>query len=198
MAMYQLHRDEVLNRGMASAEALQGVITWWIFVKIFRALNDWCCTPCALIFHRPECLWIKKPHLIKPMKSPYYAKPIRSLLAHTPMFLNAVTLTTKFSLFVSQLFSIMKMLEAGLLTNWRQKWWARAENCTSKSRTGSASGLSLDTLGGVFIVYLGCAGLAVIILLVSIIASSKWRCTSNRNSAGKEDEPHQNGGRTAI
>ncbi|XP_064595457.1 ionotropic receptor 25a-like [Liolophura sinensis] len=97
---------------------------------------------------------------------------------------------------------IMKMLEAGLLTNWRQKWWARADNCTSKSRTGSASGLSLDTLGGVFIVYLACAGLAVIILLVSIIGSSKCGGTQNRNCARKKDDhqniAHQNGGQTAI
>ncbi|XP_052069391.1 glutamate receptor-like [Mytilus californianus] len=71
--------------------------------------------------------------------------------------------------------AIMKMTEAGLIEKWREKWWPKSESdsCTSTDRSGSAQSLGLDSLFGLFYVYFGVVGIAVLSFIVELICSTK-------------------------
>ncbi|XP_076075595.1 glutamate receptor-like isoform X1 [Mytilus galloprovincialis] len=71
--------------------------------------------------------------------------------------------------------AIMKMTEAGLIQKWREIWWPKSESdsCTSTDRSGSAQSLGLDSLYGLFYVYFGVVGIAVLSFIVELICSTK-------------------------
>ncbi|XP_064595286.1 glutamate receptor U1-like [Liolophura sinensis] len=68
-------------------------------------------------------------------------------------------------------YNIMKMLEGGLVDNWQQRWWPKVYNCSGEqnARTGSATSLRLDSLGGLFIVYCAITAVGFVSLLLEIV-----------------------------
>lgn len=67
------------------------------------------------------------------------------------------------------------MTEAGLIQKWREIWWPKSESdsCTSTDRSGSAQSLGLDSLYGLFYVYFGVVGIAVLSFIIELIFSTK-------------------------
>ncbi|CAC5390408.1 GRIA4 [Mytilus coruscus] len=69
--------------------------------------------------------------------------------------------------------AILKMNEAGLIEKWRKQWWSLSDDCTSSDRTGSAQSLGLDSIVGLYYVYFGVVGLAIISFLIELLCSRK-------------------------
>lgn len=62
----------------------------------------------------------------------------------------------------------MKMQEAGLIDKWKQIWWSSADSCDTNSRTSDAKELDLQSLSGIFCIFLGVALVAVLIKVLEI------------------------------
>lgn len=60
------------------------------------------------------------------------------------------------------------MHEAGMMERWKEKWWSKINTCAMVSRTGGAKPLDMDSIAGLFYVYFGIVGVAVLALCVSI------------------------------
>lgn len=71
------------------------------------------------------------------------------------------------------IFSIMRMQEAGLIQKWKQKWWPSADKCSGSGRTSSATTLGLDSLAGPFFVYISVTSIAIVSLIIETVWSSK-------------------------
>lgn len=56
----------------------------------------------------------------------------------------------------------MKMQEAGMTERWKEEWWPSLESCSSQARTSGAKPLGMDSLAGLFYVYLAVAGISII------------------------------------
>ncbi|PVD37584.1 hypothetical protein C0Q70_00180 [Pomacea canaliculata] len=65
-------------------------------------------------------------------------------------------------------YNIMKMQEAGLIDKWKQIWWSSADSCDTNSRTSDAKELDLQSLSGIFCIFLGVALVAVLIKVLEI------------------------------
>lgn len=67
------------------------------------------------------------------------------------------------------------MTEAGLIQKWREIWWPKSESdsCSSTDRSGSAQSLGLDSLYGLFYVYFGVVGIAILSFIVELLCSTK-------------------------
>ncbi|CAC5424221.1 unnamed protein product [Mytilus coruscus] len=73
--------------------------------------------------------------------------------------------------------NIMKMHEAGMTERWKDKWWSKINTCSTVSRTGGANPLGMDSIAGVFLVYVCVVGVAIITFLLNLF----WqRCIFKR------------------
>ncbi|XP_063446900.1 glutamate receptor ionotropic, delta-1-like [Mytilus trossulus] len=64
--------------------------------------------------------------------------------------------------------NIMKMHEAGMTERWKDKWWPKINTCSTVSRTGGANSLGMDSIAGVFLVYVSVVGVAIITFLLNL------------------------------
>lgn len=62
----------------------------------------------------------------------------------------------------------MKMHEAGMTERWKDKWWPKINTCSTVSRTGGANSLGMDSIAGVFFVYVSVVGVAIITFLLNL------------------------------
>lgn len=67
----------------------------------------------------------------------------------------------------------MKMTEGGFIERWRQKWWPRSDTCSTSERSSSAQALGLDSLSGLFYMYLGVIGVSLVLFVLELIARTK-------------------------
>ncbi|XP_076073239.1 glutamate receptor 4-like isoform X1 [Mytilus galloprovincialis] len=58
--------------------------------------------------------------------------------------------------------NMMKMQEAGMTERWKEEWWPSLGSCSSQARTSGAKPLGMDSLAGLFYVYLAVAGISII------------------------------------
>lgn len=95
------------------------------------------------------------------------------------------------------------MTEAGLIEKWRNKWWPHSDSCTSSDRSGSAHSLGLDSILGLFYVYFGVVGVAVVLFIIELLFQTKtfkeWFVVIYRDMTFKinilKDERASNGAR---
>ncbi|XP_076075814.1 glutamate receptor 2-like [Mytilus galloprovincialis] len=64
--------------------------------------------------------------------------------------------------------NILKMHEAGMTERWKDKWWPKINTCSTVSRTGGANPLGMDSIAGVFLVYVSVVGVAIITFLLNL------------------------------
>ena len=62
---------------------------------------------------------------------------------------------------------MMKMQEAGMMERWKDEWWSTINSC-SASTTSGAQSLGMDSLAGLFYVYVSIATLSVIVFVSEI------------------------------
>lgn len=64
----------------------------------------------------------------------------------------------------------MKMQEAGMTERWRDKWWPKINTCSYASRTGGAKPLDMDSIAGLFYVYVGVVGLSITVFVLNLFS----------------------------
>ena len=65
-------------------------------------------------------------------------------------------------------FSMMKMQEAGMMERWKDEWWSTINSCSASTRSSGAQSLGMDSLAGLFYVYVSIAALSVIVFVSEI------------------------------
>ena len=63
-----------------------------------------------------------------------------------------------------------RMLEAGLIQKFRRNWWPTVSDCSNSGSATSANELHLESMAGLFFVYLGVIGFSVLLFLVELLA----------------------------
>lgn len=65
-------------------------------------------------------------------------------------------------------YSMIRMIEAGLIAKFHSKWWPRVSECSQDS-SKSATALQIDSMAGIFIVYAAFSGLALIFFVSEMV-----------------------------
>lgn len=85
------------------------------------------------------------------------------------------------------------MSEAGFIEQWRQQWWPRSDSCSSSDRSGSSQSLGLDSILGLFYLYAGVVGAALLIFLLELFCQmtpvNKWLSSLKRKIKLHNVEP---------
>ncbi|KAK3089561.1 hypothetical protein FSP39_004629, partial [Pinctada imbricata] len=79
---------------------------------------------------------------------------------------------------------IMRMQEAGLVEKWYQKWWtSTVDNCLNIGRTSSAKTLDIDSLSGLFIVYVSIVAISLISLIIEVFVIKRRKSKEAQNAS---------------
>ena len=61
------------------------------------------------------------------------------------------------------------MQEAGMTERWKEEWWPTIDSCSLNSRTSGAQSLGMDSLAGLFYVYIGIAGISILVFILNLL-----------------------------
>ena len=82
------------------------------------------------------------------------------------------------------------MQEAGLIEKWHKKWWtSNVDTCLNTGRTSSAETLDIESLSGLFFVYLAVVVISTLALIIEVLIlknkHSKMKVAISRSEQSK-------------